>query len=112
MSRNVTVSYLDVQVCEGGAFKITIQLYDSEGNLVVPTSLYYTLLDENEDIVNERESVSLELVSSQTVWIYGADLPSPGMYYFVLRGTYNEESQFDLPLRAYATFRVLDFPGV
>lgn len=106
-----TVAHMNTEVCEGGALKITIELYDSNGDLVTPTSLKYTVFDEQENVVNDQEDVELSLEGSQSVWLSGADL-EPGLNYFVLVGTYIEEDRGELPIKAFASFRVVDVPGI
>lgn len=106
-----TVAHMNTEVCEGGALKITIEIYDSNGDLVVPSSLKYSVFDEYENVVNDQEDVELSLEGSQSVWLSGADL-EPGLNYFVLVGTYQETDAGELPLRAFASFRVINVPGI
>lgn len=110
MPRNMVTTHLNTQVCEGGAMKITIELYDSNRDLATPTALVYSVFDEHEQVVNGQESVVLELAGSQSIWLTGADLVE-GLNYFVLRGTYDEVDEFNIPIRAYASFRVSRLPG-
>lgn len=105
----VTTS-LSVEILVGGTVVLSASFKDEDGNVVVPNTLTYTLLNKHKEIINSKEDISITPASSVDVTLSGNDLPV-GKHYFIIEGTYNSDAGNDLPLKGYATFTVKRLPG-
>jgi len=97
---------------EGSTYIIQMDFYDQDGNLVSPATMFWTLRDENESIVNEREEIEISSPSSTEYVVLGREDTllsgkSDGKRYIICEGTYDSPTYGSgIPLTKSATFDV------
>lgn len=87
---------------------------DENGDAVTPDSVKWTITDNNDNIINEREQVDVvSLGTTITITIFGDDLKlsdyEVGEYadrYIVIEGTYTSDLGAGLPTTEHAFFQV------
>jgi hypothetical protein len=104
---------LTVTPVEEGTLGVTADFYDDAGSAVTPTSMTWTLTDENGTIINSREDVAVgALAASITITLSGDDLlilssSDEGLRYITFEGTYDSTALGSgLPIKAVASFYI------
>lgn len=105
---------------EGGTGVIRVSFEDENGDAMTPDTLYWSLRDEDEDIVNERDEVQItSLGTSVDIVLQGDDLPAKevkGQDYYhlwvVLKGTYTSTYGSALPFADQVRISVEPLKGV
>lgn len=96
-------------------YAITVAFTDEDGNAVTPTSATWSLVDENDDIVNERQNVVISsLDTSVTVVLSGADTAYANGAYrkFVVKYIYTSSLGAGQTNNQQVTFNVDDIADV
>jgi len=99
---------------EMGTGVIVCAFTDEDGDIVVPDSVKWTITDNNDNIINEREQIDVApLGTAITITIFGDDLKlsdyEVGEYadrYIVIEGTYTSDLGVGLPTTEHAFFQV------
>ena len=98
------VTVLVETAVEGSTFVVSAAFYDETDNLVDPTTLTWTLTNEDGERINDREDVAVVGPSStENIVLSGADLTG-GTQLLILNGTYDSVNGTDLPLVIVAQF--------
>jgi len=108
------VKDLNIDAPENGTIEVKVFFRDQEGDPVVPASLFYTLVDAEEKIINNLDAIALPLESDLSIFLTGDDLSlsplehSTGWAYrwLILTGTYNQGSSSGLKISASCRFKV------
>ena len=102
---------LTVRATEGSTYVVSVSFTDEDGDPVVPTSVKWTLTDDEGAIVNAREDVVETPASTIEVALSGDDLPSPGdqtrSLYFTVEVIYDSALGIGLHLRGQCRIDVL-----
>ena len=104
---------------EGSSFGIQIDFEDEEGTALAPTTLTWSLVDEDNAIVNSRQDVSITTPSStEVIVLSGDDLIAveneEGIHthlWLVIQGTYTSDLGIDLPFKDQVRFSVEPIKG-
>jgi len=106
-------STLTTRAKERATFVVTLTFEDSDGNVVSPQTLAWTLTDHNGNVRNSRSNVSLTPASSVTVTMTGADLALDaaeyiaGKRWLTITGTWNSSTYgYGLSIRDHVAFYV------
>lgn len=103
---------------EEGTFIVTAEFKDEDGNAVSPNVMAWSLVDEDGNIVNDKEDVSISSPSSsEDIVLSGDDLAltdgrSEEARYVVFEGTYDSTLGNDLPLKDQIKFFILNLRKV
>lgn len=107
-----------IKAKEQGTFIVTAAFYDDQGDSVAPDSMFWSLVDKDENVINEREDV--EIASPETtedIVLHGDDLAILAGYseeerYLVLEGTYTSDAGNGLPITGQLKFYVVNLKKV
>lgn len=102
---------LVVKAVEGSTYVVTVPFTDEDGDPVVPTSIKWTLTDDEGGIVNAREDVAIAVPAATVeIVLSGDDLPSPGdqmrSVYLTVEATYDSALGSGLPLKGQCRIEV------
>jgi hypothetical protein len=100
---------------EKSTFVITVAFTDSNGVAVIPNQVLWTLTNQNGDLVNSREDVSVTPASTVNIVVSGDDLAMEGYgsrRILTILAVYDSEYGENLPLRARAVFNIDDLVAV
>ena len=108
------VKELGVDFPEHGTAEIKLYFRDQEGTPIIPSTLFYSLVNEEDEIINDLDDIPLELASEVSVFLTGDDLSlsvlerSTGWAYryLTITGTYNEGPSSGLQIAASSRFKV------
>ena len=101
----------DPRATEQGTYIINIQFEDEDGTSFIPNEAYWTLLDADGDIVNDREEVEIsDLATSIDIVLTDEDLVvvanTLDKRFLVIEGLYNSNQGDDLVFRDQAIFYI------
>lgn len=103
---------------ESGTFSIEVSFEDEEGTALTPDTLYWNLVDEDNNIINSRENVELTPDSTVTITLSGDDLPAVENandtyvhLWLVVHGTYTSDLGSNLPFQDQVRFSVEPIKG-
>lgn len=104
-----------VEAVEESTLAIVISFTDEDGNAETPATANWTLTDDDGDVINSREEVTISsLDTSVTVVLSGDDLAlqsgesGSAVRRFVVQGTYNSDLGNGLPMIDSVAFPVRD----
>ena len=108
------VQDLGVDAPEQGTLEVKLYFRDQDGEPVLPASLFYSLVNEDDEVINNLDDIPLELASDLSVFLTGDDLSlstlerSTGWAYryLTITGTYNEGPHSGLKIAASSKFKV------
>lgn len=104
------VETLSEVAVERSTYVVTISFYDEDDNPVVPSSVTWTLTDEDGVVINDREDVVATPATSLEMVLSGLDLAVSGQVtatrILTVSGVYDSDAGSDLPLRAHVRFSV------
>lgn len=110
---------LSKKAVEKSTFIVTAQFWDENGDPVPPDSLQWSLVDEDNNVVNGRDRITVSSPSDTVdVVLQGEDLVvdpdrKETPRWVVFEGTYTSETYgSDLPITDQAEFRVLNLKKV
>ena len=104
---------LTVIAREKSTYVVTADFTDENDDSVIPNNIIWSLLDENESIVNGRQNVPFTPpAASIEIFLKGNDLPVGSELTVLLEAEYDSGTETDLPLKGAVRFDVLDLPGV
>lgn len=111
----MTTNFLNDAI-EKSTYIVAAKFRDEAGNAVTPETVTWTLSDANGDTVNGRLDVSETPASTVSIVLSGDDLailPSVSNERIVtIEATYNSEYGTGLPLKAKASFNVVNLEAV
>jgi hypothetical protein len=100
---------------EGSTYVAVISFKDEAGVAMVPTSATWTLLDEDDEVINSRSDVAISgIASSVNIVLSGADLPyiaDQSRVYLVVESVYTGAYGTALPLKDYFEIGITPIPG-
>jgi hypothetical protein len=100
---------------EGSTYVAVISFKDEAGVAMVPTSATWTLLDEDDAVINSRSDVAISgIASSVNIVLSGADLPyiaDQSRVYLVVESVYTGAYGTALPLKDYFEIGITPIPG-
>lgn len=103
---------LETQAPEEGAYSIALTFKDESGTALIPTTLTWTLTDEEGTVINSRSAVSLTPAATTNVVMYGADLSvtdtKKRRRIVTINGTYTSTYGTGLPLTEEIRFSIRD----
>ena len=99
---------------EKGTAIVTCAFTDEDSNTVVPSSITWTLVDKNQNIINSREQVSTSPASSIEIVLSGDDLKiterernyGSADRYIVIEAVYDSGAGSNLPLKEQSYFEI------
>lgn len=97
---------------EKSTYVVTAEFQNENDESVVPNTIQWSLLDEDENIVNGRQDISITPAASIDIFLSGNDLPFGSELTVLVEAEYNSGTETDLPLKEAVRFDVLDTPGV
>jgi hypothetical protein len=103
-----------MKAIEESTFVVVADFQDEDGNAVAPNSASWSLVDEDGNIVNSREDISINSPSSsENILLSGDDLTltdgrSEEARYVVVEGTYDSTLGNDLPIKDQIKFYILN----
>jgi len=105
---------LDSRAIEQSTFPITMSFTDDTGTAVNPDTLFWTLIDINGNVINNRENVEISNpTSTQTITLSGDDLAiddkTTKERILLVKGTYTSDLGSDLPIRKSLKFFIDEF---
>lgn len=103
---------LTVKATNQGTYIITGDFKDADDSAVSPITLTWSLLDEDGNVINSRDSVSVTPDTSVSVVLGPADLDRSVSAYraFIFEGTYNSITYGNgLTIRGQAVFGIGDW---
>ena len=103
---------LTVIAWEKSTYVVTADFTDENDESVVPNNIKWSLLDDNESIVNGRNNVPITPAASVEIFLSGNDLPFGSELTVLVEAEYDSGTETDLPLKGAVRFDVLDTPGV
>jgi len=115
------IEILPAEAIEKSTYVITAVFRDEDDELVIPSSITWTLTDEGGTVINERQDVSIDApASSVDIVLYGDDLSiltaEAGSISverrFTIEAVYDSDLGSDLPLRNSVRFRVRNLVAV
>ena len=103
---------LNVRATEGSTYVVTIEFTDEDGTPVIPTSIKWSLTNDEGDAVNSRTDVTIAVPAATIeVVLTGDDLPSPGdqtrSLYFTVEAIYDSALGLGLHLKGQCRIDVL-----
>lgn len=106
------------QALDGSSYFVTLDFADEDGDAVSPKTLFWSLLDSDENVVNGRDAVAPgSLSASMTIVLSGDDINiaagrrcNTQLRYFTVSGTYDSDLGSDLPITDYLEFLVRRIP--
>jgi hypothetical protein len=100
---------------EGSTYVAVISFKDEAGVAMVPTSATWTLLDEDDAVINSRSDVAISgIASSVNIVLSGIDLPyikDQSRVYLVVESVYTGAYGTGLPLKDYFEIGIIPIPG-
>lgn len=116
------ISVIVERAQEGSTYAVSIRLYErrmsvlsSNSITIIPSSASWTLLDDNGEVVNGKDSIPISPSSRMTVVLSGADLILNGDYperrRLIIEGTYDGAYGSNLPFRKELIFHIEDIKG-
>jgi hypothetical protein len=111
----------DQKAVEGGTFALNFAFYDEASAAMTPNSLYWTLTDQQGNIVNSRDAVPItSLQTSIDIVLTGNDLAVPSgkewfdeiKLFLTLTGNYNSDLGNNLQLHDVVEFSMLTLTAV
>lgn len=94
---------------EKGTLKLTVPIYDEDGNAVVPNELSYTLTDWSGAVMNGLEGEAIVPASSVDIVLTGDDLvigDTTPQRFLLIEGTYDSSDGNDLEMRHQIEFTI------
>lgn len=108
---------IDAKAVEESTFVVTASFTDEDGVAVAPDTMFWSLMDEDGEIINDREDEEISSPgTSVDILLQGDDLAIPGVIaevkrYLVLHGTYTSGLGSGLPLTDQVGFYVTNLKG-
>lgn len=91
---------------EGSTYIIEVEILDKNRSKIVPTTLYWTLVDFKGNIINNRVNIPFDNISNiNYVILQGNDL-TPGWRYLTVEGLYDSIHGENLPVVQSVEFYV------
>jgi len=101
---------------EGGTYVISAQFSDELGVTMVPTTVTWTLLDMDGDVINSRSDVSATAATTINIVLSGNDLAmednDSGKRLVLVEATYTSSYGAGLPLKKEYPFTIDRLTGV
>jgi hypothetical protein len=116
-----TLTTLTVNANEEGTLVVTCEFEDETGSSVTPSSITWSLLNSDGDIINSRQDVAVATpAASVDIVLHGDDLAMSAVEqnngsaarYLTLKATYNSSSGTGLSLRDGCTFDICNLIGI
>jgi hypothetical protein len=102
------IDTLNKEAKEHGTYIVELKFRDETNTLVVPNTLSWTLTDEENNVINSRLDVIVDIPDSIiNIVLSGNDL-EPGYEILTIKGTYNSTYGLNLPLTDSVKFLVQD----
>jgi hypothetical protein len=105
----------DIFAKEEASVFVTAVFKDSAKVLVVPTSIEWTLKDEEGTVINSREDISVTPASSVTILLKGDDLPCDGALerlFIYFNVEYTDDVTPNVPIKEKSLIIVSDSDGI
>ncbi len=113
MSTSAKPLKLTVVARQKSTYVVTAEFTDENDDSVIPNTINWSLLDEDEKIVNGRQNVPFTPpAASIEIFLSGNDLPVNSELTVVVQAEYDSGTETDLPLKEAVRFDVLDLPGI
>lgn len=101
---------LTTKAIEESSYIITASFTDEDGSAVTPNVLTWTLTDNQGNVINEREAVSLTPATAVEIVLSGDDLAlttnDSRRRRVVVAGTYDSDAGSDLAIRDEVAFTI------
>lgn len=118
MTENI-ITAAEALAKESGTFAIVVSFTDENGDTLIPATLFWDLVDPDDEIINDREDVEIESpAASVTIVLSGDDLPSTenndGTYdhlFLVVHGTFTSDLGVGLPFQDQVRFSIEAIKG-